>query len=136
MFSIILFRNTGLCGKFYISILDMLSNLVHSTFTWTGRNEKGMLFKDATRVFTNIMMLKLYSFTLICLSAVMLTCIMFFCNDYIRRKKPLASIILIANSRFNSTNHKLDTMNAEQPGNWDCFITFICAIVNFIWFCS
>ena len=53
-----------------------------------------------------------------------------FCNDYIRIKQPLASIILITNSRFNSTNHKLDTMNAEQPGNWECFIIFICAIVN------
>ena len=49
-----------------------------------------------------------------------------FCNDYIRIKQPL----IITNSRFNSTNHKLDTMNAEQPGNWECFITFICAIVN------
>ena len=82
------------------------------------------MFKEVTRECTNIKMLKPYSFVLICWSAVMLTYIMFFGNDYIRGRQPLASIIFMTSSGFNSTKHKVVTMNAEQLGNWECCFYF------------
>ena len=70
-------------------------------------------------------MLKVYLHVLICLSLGMLTYIMFLGNEYMRGKNPIRSIILITNSRFDSTNHRMDTKNTDQSGNWGRWIAFI-----------